>query len=131
MAVSNLKIIQLRYYGFHNEKNIPSDNDETGENLWIAASENKNLFTEIEDFGGAIKIGIQTLPGVEFRLNGLSNDNKIIVDHTGVFELDLSKTNAKITSLYFTPESIIRIDEVDNANIIIDILYNSQGEAVN
>lgn len=118
MAISDLKITQFRHYGFQNEKNSPND-----ESIW-----EKNLF---EGYNGIIKIGIQTLPGVEFSLNQSTNNNKIIIDHTGVFELDLSKTNAVISTLRFTPESMIRIDEVDNANIIVDILYSSYSEAVN
>ena len=114
MATSDLKVTQFRYYDFQHQKNIPSSGD--NEDIW-----GDNL---LKKYTGVIKIGIQTLPGVEFSLSDSIDNNKIIIDHTGVFELDLSKTNAVISHLYFTPESIIRINEVENANIIVDILYS-------
>lgn len=111
------KIDQLRYYGVNNARNYPNDNPEQGKNVWIKESENHLL----SNYGNVIKLGIQGLPGTKFFLNNLSNG--IVIDHTGVYELDLTNTTAVISSLYFDPVSLTRISEIDNAVLIVDILY--------
>ena len=117
-------VYQFRYYGSANDKNYPDGNS------WIGLTDNsnasKNLLT---GYGAAVKIGIQTLPGIKFFI-GNSSDG-IIIDHTGVYELDLRNTTTTINQLYFDSASIARIDEVDNANIIVDVLCNPEDGTVN
>lgn len=120
MATSKPDVIQLRYYGLDSPKNVPSNSFWAGIDLKENVS--KNL---LSDYGPAKKIGIQTLPGVIFYLNNLDLTNGIIVDHTGIYELDLRNTTTAITGLYFNIKSLARIDEIDNASIIVDILYQS------
>lgn len=115
MAVQPI-VTQMRYYGIGNSENFPSTEGYwyNGENL----SEIKNL---LSDYGPAIKIGIQTLPGTVFHLNDSSD--KIILDHTGIYELDLRDTTTTINTLFFEPLSLLAISSIDNASLIVDILY--------
>ena len=83
-------------------------------------------------YGAAVKIGIQTLPGIKFYISDSNLSNGIIIDHTGVYELDLRNTTTAISNLRFDAASLSRIDEVDNASLIVDVLCNSTNdEAVN
>lgn len=69
-----------------------------------------------------IQLGIQTLPGVKFRLNGASNE--IIIGSTGIYELDVSD-GAVITMLTFDDASLKMIDESGTGYLIVDILYDN------
>lgn len=71
-----------------------------------------------------IQLGIQTMPGVIFRLNGANNP--IMVGSTGIYEIDVSD-GAAITSLNFDAASLSMIDESGTGYLIIDILYDNQG----
>lgn len=125
----NQKVYQLRYYNTGNSNNYPKDDEENS--WWGQTSDTtaaKNLLT---NFGSAVKIGIQTLPGVKFYLNDITTAMPIIIDHTGVYELDLRNTTTSISHLYFDLESLKRINEMDNASIIVDILCNPSQGTVN
>ena len=119
-------VYQFRYYGAASNKNQPEGN------AWIGlsddASAHKDLLTNC---GSAVKIGIQTLPGITFHISSSGFGNGIIIDHTGVYDLDLRNTNTTISSLYFDAKSIARIDEIDNASIIVDVLCNPNNGMVN
>jgi hypothetical protein len=118
MAIIKPDVIQLRYYGLKNDKNTPDDS------TWVGVDSKGNVSKNLlSNYGPAKKIGIQTLPGVIFYLNNLDLTNGIIVDHTGIYELDLRNTTTAITGLFFNVKSLTRIDEIDNASIIVDILY--------
>ena len=120
-------VCQFRYYGVGKSQNYPDDTSWIGSNS--DGSERLNLLDRLG--GNAVKIGIQTLPGVKFYISDSSTANSIIIDHTGVYELDLRNTTTTISSLYFEPESLFRISEVGNASLIVDILYNSSEGSVN
>lgn len=113
---------QFRYFKAGDSRNFP-ELDTT----WIYssdiddASEQKHLFSDIN--GSVVKLGIQTLPGTIFYINENSLDKGIVVDHTGVYELDLTDTTLRLGMLYFDPLSLINISNVDNASLIVDILY--------
>lgn len=120
MAIIKPDVIQLRYYGLDNNKNTPDNS------TWVGVDSKGNVSKNLlSNYGPAKKIGIQTLPGVIFYLNNLDLTNGIIVDHTGIYELDLRNTTTAITGLFFNVKSLTRIDEIDNASIIVDILYQS------
>lgn len=112
-------VTQLRYYGIGNEKNIPLGE---ADGYWINGinTETKKMKNLLQDLGSAIKIGIQTLPGTVFYL---SDTNRIIIDHTGIYELDLTDTTTTINTLFFDPKSLAMISQIDNASLIVDILY--------
>ncbi len=71
-----------------------------------------------------IQLGIQTMPGVIFRLNGANNP--IIVGSTGIYELNVSD-GAAITSLNFDDSSLTMIDQNPTGYLIVDILYDNEG----
>lgn len=119
MAIdNNLTIKQFRYYGPLDERNYPSK-----DTIWFAGvddpsdNEIENLLTN----NSAIKIGIQGLPGTTFYLNNDTPDG-IVIDHTGVYELDLRDTTARLTALSFDEKSLIKIGKTDNAILIVDLL---------
>lgn len=115
---STLEIVQYRYYGQGDTHNTPTESDSLN---WIGGFDGSNRYNLLSNLGPAIKIGIQTLPGVKFYLNG--NTNYMIVDHTGVYELDLSDISTTISELSFDPKSVALIDTVENAGLIVDIMY--------
>ena len=124
MALTTPLVDQLRFYGIGSEYNYPKEDNENNFNPWGGISgQTTNL---LANYGSAIKIGIQGLPGTKFFLNSLTNG--IILDHTGIYELDLTNTTTTISSLYFAADSLKRISDAENASLIVDILYY---EAVN
>lgn len=114
-------IKQFRYFKAEDSRNSPASN-----NIWIYSpdendEEQKHLFSDIN--GGVVKLGIQGLPGTVFYINENTLDQGIIIDHTGVYELDLKDTTLRLGMLYFDPQSLVNISKVDNATLIVDILY--------
>ena len=104
------QIYQYRYYPKLDTRNQPTDLNET--NLV-----NGTIFA---DNMPITQLGIQTLPGVQFYLNG--STNPITIGTTGIYELDMS-TEAIITSLRFDYESIQLIKGSQTAYLIIDIVW--------
>ena len=121
------KVYQFKYYGSDSTKNEPEGN------AWIGLSSDATKSSDLlAKYGAAVKIGIQTLPGIKFYISDSNLSNGIIIDHTGVYELDLRNTTTAISNLRFDAASLSRIDEVDNASLIVDVLCNSTNdEAVN
>lgn len=116
-------VYQFRYYGVMDDSNnFPQ---------YPATWAKTDSFDLLSGRGSAVKLGIQTLPGVKFYISDNAVSRGIIIDHTGVFELDLRETTTTIGSLYFDPASLARIDEVDNASIIVDVLCNSPEGGIN
>lgn len=72
------------------------------------------------------KLGIQSLPGTKFYLNNSSSP--IIIGQTGIFELDLNK-QTEIIALQFDAKSIQAINDNINAYLIIDVIYEGEGES--
>ena len=105
---------QYRYYYNEAQKNQPS-------NLtWEELAEGSVFFTD--NLKSIIQLGIQTLPGTQFYINNSDKNYPIIVGTTGIYELDLQGIS-EITALSFNPESLQIIDNVGNAFLIIDALY--------
>lgn len=104
------QIYQYRYYPKLDTRNQPTDLNEI--NLV-----NGTIFA---DKMPITQLGIQTLPGVQFYLNG--STNPITIGTTGIYELDMS-TEAIITSLRFDYESIQLIKGSQTAYLIIDIVW--------
>lgn len=119
------KIKQFRFL----EREPIIQKDENGNEVDLRES-SEYVYSEIQDkfINGEMfkdcypiyQLGIQTLPGIRFKLNR-SNDYAY-VGHSGVFELDL-KGQVEINSLQFYRTSIRNIDENPSAYLIVDVVY--------
>lgn len=108
------KIQQVRFYpGSPEGKNYP-------DNITIATLKSGNAFV---NYLPIVQLGIQTLPGVVFYLNG-ANDG-IIVGSTGIYEIDVTD-GAQITGLKFDEASLRMIDASGSGYLIVDILYEKE-----
>ena len=111
------KIQQVRYYpsssGSQNNKNYPS-------NVTKATLKSGNAFIS---YLPIVQLGIQTLPGVKFYLNGANNE--IIIGSTGIYEIDVSESS-QITGLSFDESSLSMIDGSGSGYLIVDILYEKE-----
>lgn len=111
---------QFRFYGStDSRKTLNSPTSITRNNLKTGS-----IFFNSAELISMASIGIQTIPGMKFRLN--DSEDYIIVGSTGIYELDLSD-NYEITSLKFLDESLDLIDYNESAYLIIDVVYNTEG----
>ena len=91
---------------------------------------NKNDFSDSDFVTGnkftypIAQLGIQTLPGVVFYLNG--NTHALRTGASGIFDLE-TKEGARINKLQFSEESIKRINNGRNY-LIVDILHEGREE---
>lgn len=104
------KISQVRYYGTGNGANYPGG-------LTYRSLVSGSAFSE---YGSILQLGIQTMPGTKFYLNGSSHP--VIVGNTGIYELNV-KDLISINSLQFDAASINLINNNSNAYLIVDLLY--------
>lgn len=104
------QIMQYRYYQAGDSKNQPTD--------LLATSLISGSF--MSQMAPVVQIGIQTLPGVKFYVNGATNP--IIVGSTGIYELDLG-VGTVITSIRIDDESLALIESNSSAFLIIDTVY--------
>lgn len=108
------KIKQIRYYSEGHQNNYGGPNY-------------RNLISGsvFKDYVPIIQLGIQTLPGTKFYING--SNNPIIIGNTGIYELDLQGLS-EINSLQFDASSLVLIKENSNAYLIIDMIYEDGEE---
>lgn len=112
-------IKQFRYFGDNAVKNQPKgaiSNDFVSGNIFSGGTS-----LDSKSYYPIIQLGIQALPGTKFYLN--DSIEPIIIGARGLFELDLDGV-AEITQLSFDPSSINLIKTIDNAYVIIDIVYD-------
>ena len=105
------KVKQFRYFGEDAAKNQPA-------NCKMADFINGEIFTSCYPI---IQLGIQAMPGAKFYVN--VSDAPIIIGQTGIYELDLNG-KTEISHLYFYRESMEQINELNNALLIVDIVYD-------
>lgn len=113
------RVKQFRYYEVPsqtNQKNQPS-------NLNISQLTSGSIF---EPYQPIVQLGIQSLPGTKFYLNG--SNNPVILGTTGIYELDLYGL-AEITSIFFDGNSIDAIAKTPSASLIVDIIYEDGEDA--
>lgn len=109
------KIIQFRYFGELNAQNYP-----------VTITKAKLMSGSVFDgYTPIVKLGIQSLPGTKFRLN--SNLDYIMVGGTGLYELDMTSGSGTVNTINFDEMSLTNIDENDDAYLLIDILYDTEG----
>ena len=121
---------QFRYYGDNNKKNYP---DILKENGLIQIKEG-SIFNPGDGDTSIVALSIQTLPGVQFYLNG-TNSDPIIIGSTGIYELNINNAYS-ISNLCFEESSLLHLieyneeDEKDSraakGYIIIDIIYEKK-----
>lgn len=108
------QVKQFRYYS-EDDKNNTYDTH-------IGTLESGHLFTNTIPI---IQLGIQALPGTRFYLNG--SDDPIIIGSTGIYELDFNG-ETRITAIRFNPDSLLKIANLDNACLLVDIVYEKKEE---
>lgn len=72
-----------------------------------------------------VQLGIQSIPGTYFYLNG--GLDPIIIGSTGIYELDLTG-EIEISKLEFDWKSLDRINSMANGYLIVDIIYEDENE---
>ena len=70
-----------------------------------------------------LQLGIQSLPGTKFYVNG--NPTPVLVGVTGIYELDL-QGEVEINSLTFDPTSLTAIDEAPGSYLLVDVIYDDE-----
>ncbi len=110
------QIKQFRYYSdTDTSKNYPPT-------LNSASLKEGKIF---QNYMPITKLGIQSLPGTKFYLNG--SLQPVMVGYTGIYEFDLDG-EAEIFSLSFEHNTIDRIQDNLNAYLIIDMIYEGEGD---
>lgn len=109
------QVRQYRYYANKDSRNYPA-------NLSYASLVAGSAFQQSMP---VVQLGIQALPGTKFYLN--NSDNPIIIGYTGIYELNLEGLT-EITSLAFDAKSIQAINDAVNSCLIVDMIYEKDGE---
>ena len=118
------KARQFRYYGINSPENYPTGNEvASGEHSMSATNLINGKVFNLTNSNPAFQIGIQSLPGTKFYLNGKDGDNSIIIGSTGIYELNTENININITDLRFDYNSIQKIINNNNAYLIVDVIY--------
>lgn len=118
---------KIKQFRFLEREPMPVEVDEDGNEIEVleykySAIQEKFINGKMfEDCYPIYQLGIQTLPGVRFKLN-YSNDYAYI-GQSGVFELDL-QGQVEINSLQFYRASMKTIDENPSAYLIVDVVYD-------
>lgn len=112
-------IQQFRFY--NNENKAQNQPSTITQNQLVSGS----VFFQNAALGTITQLGIQALPGTKFYLN--NSANPIIIGFTGIYELDLEGIS-EITSLAFDRESLAAINNINNAYLIVDAIYNVEEE---
>ena len=108
------KVKQIRYY-----------NDNHGQNYGGPNYRNLISGSVFSNYMPILQLGIQTIPGTKFYLNG--SNNPIIIGNTGIYELNLQGLT-EINSLQFEASSVALIKNNESAYLIIDIIYEDGEE---
>lgn len=105
--------------GIHNSDNIKFE--------W----ENGNIKSIIFDkmpTSGIKRIGIQTIPGVEFSINDSPSSN-IVIGPSGIFELDVEASGSIVGKIDLIENTLLRYFDGDSstAYLIMDVIYETGG----
>lgn len=106
-------IKQHRYYGLNHSDNTGAEYSTLITGSAFSYGKNSKI----------LALGIQTVPGIKFYLNG--DSNPVYIGPSGVYEIDYSD-NCEIKSLKFDETTISLIEEPQNY-LIIDIMYDNGG----
>lgn len=77
---------------------------------------------------GIKRIGIQTIPGVEFSINDSPLSN-IVIGPSGIFELDVEASGSIVGRIDLIENTLLRYFEGDSstAYLIMDVIYETGG----
>ena len=103
-------ITQIRFYNDNNIKNTPYSY-----HLSFCDSTSFSKYAPIKF------LSIQTIPGTKFYLN--KNLSPIIVGASGIYELDLRGTAARLVNFRFDRTSMDIINNSDRGYLIIDLIH--------
>lgn len=109
------RVKQFRYYGDNSDQNSP-----------LIASNNEYVSGAVfSAYYPILQLGIQAMPGTKFYLN--KSTNPVMIGYTGIYELDLNG-QIEISALNFDKNSMDQINELNNALLIVDVVYEDAGE---
>ena len=88
----------------------------------------KSINFEDMPTSGIKRIGIQTIPGVEFSINDSPLSN-IIIGPSGIFELDVEASGLIVGKIDLIENTLLRYFEGDSstAYLIMDVIYETGG----
>ena len=112
---------QFRFY-----RNDPSEDRNEPSHSEFEAVGRASVFANgdvFKDYYPFYQLGVQTLPGVMFYLNG--SEDPVIVGSTGIYELDM-QDGVEIATLQIDGRSLGMIDSATDGYIIIDVLYDDR-----
>ena len=104
------QVKQFRFYNSGSNKNWPK-------NISFQNLKSGSIF---QNYMPIIQLGVQSLPGTKFYING--SQTPAIIGYTGIYELNL-EVMPPIVSLTFEMESLQEINRNNNAYLIVDIIY--------
>lgn len=111
------RVKQFRYYGDGSILNSP-----------MADSNNEYVSGAVfSAYYPILQLGIQAMPGTKFYLN--KSTNPVMIGYTGIYELDLNG-QIEISALNFDKASMDQINELNNALLIVDVVYEDNTEEV-
>lgn len=104
------EIFQLRYFGEEHSNNFP-----------IATTAQMLLEGSfLPENSSIIKLGIQSIPGLKFYING--NISPIMLGSSGLYEIDLTHTTGVITALKFDNQILNNFSDYNNNYLFIDMI---------
>lgn len=112
---------QFRYYGSSENSSLNSPPNIDPKDLKNMLESGDLFPSEIPNLTSIAALGIQTVPGVRFRING--GENEVIVGSTGIYSIDLAD-NYELKYVSFPYDSLELIDHNPAAYLIIDIVGN-------
>lgn len=105
--------------GIHNSNNIKFE--------WENGAIKSINFLDMPT-SGIKRIGIQTIPGVEFSINDSPLSN-IVIGPSGIFELDVEASGSIVGKIDLIENTLLRYFEGDSstAYLIMDVIYETGG----
>lgn len=109
----------------------PDTNDTQRNSNIIFEWENGNIKSiKFKDMptSGIKRIGIQTIPGVEFSINDSALSN-IVIGPSGIFELDVEASGSIVGKIDLIENTLLRYFEGNSstAYLIMDVIYETGG----
>ena len=109
-------IRQIRYFGDNDNRN---SNTADGSTKVTASSLSSGEAFQLNGYSIA-QIGIQTLPGMQFTING--GTSAVAIGQTGIYELELND-RVSITRIQFYSSTLNLINGYNY--LIVDLIYES------